>query len=171
MRTIFTAIVAILLFLVAGNFVSHQFERCKFEIVEMRLKQLSLTRATIELTLKIVNPSDIIPAFASRIEYAVVAGTDTVGIGEMKGPIKVMPQDSSVVKTSIIVRNGDVLRAIINGQETGYMEMQVYILSFLGVDVVSHVSVKIGREAAGGLRGKIPSPPPGLPAPNPFGGG
>ncbi len=169
MRTLFTAIIAVLIFLVVGNFVSHQFERCQFEVVEMRLKQLSLTRATIEMTMMIKNPSDVIPAFASRIEYAIVAGIDTVGIGEMKGPIKVMPHDSTVVRTSIIVKNGDVLRAIINGDEVGYMEMQVYILSFFGVDVVSHVSVKLGQEATQGLRGKIPSPPR-IPS-NPFGGG
>ncbi len=167
MRTIITAIVGVLLFLLVGNFVSHQFGRCKFEIVEMRLRQASLTHASIDLTLKIKNPSELIPAFASRIEYAIVAGIDTIGFGEMKGPIKVMPQDSAFVTTQIIVRNGDVLRAIIYGEETGYMEMQVYVLSLLGIDVVSHVSVKLGEKATRGIRGKIPQ----VPMPNPFGGG
>ncbi len=168
MRTLISAIIGVLAFLLVGNFVSHQFSRCRFDVVEMRLRQLSLTRATIELTLKITNPSDIIPAFASRIEYAIVAGIDTVGIGEMKGPIKVMPKDSTVVHTSIIVRNGDVLRSIIYGRETGYMEMQVYLLRLFGIDVVSHVSVKLGEDATKGIRGKIP--PMKLPTPNPFGG-
>ncbi|RKY98265.1 MAG: hypothetical protein DRQ10_07585 [Candidatus Hydrothermota bacterium] len=135
------AILGIILFFVAAHFVSQQFGRCEFRIIDIRIDSLDIFHSELKLDLMVINPSDLIPAFASSIRYAITTDHDTLGQGIISGPISVMPGDTAFLHSYALVRNDPRLMELLYNGE-GRVKMKIYIIKFLGLELTSNVSVR-----------------------------